>query len=80
MIRDSDQIDIDKCGSHLYACKKLCKKIQQSLKKNIEHYLQVHRNCSVTTSLALSALTNAVYAQCDLWNGMNTLSSYTYIL
>lgn len=32
------------------------------------------------SSLALSALTNSVFVQCDIWNGLNTLSSYTYIL
>ena len=37
-------------------------------------------NCSIPSSLALSALTNSVYTQCDIWNGLNTLASYTYIL
>ena len=37
-------------------------------------------NCSIPSSLALSALTNSVYSMCDIWNGLNTLSSYTYIL
>ncbi|CDW85605.1 UNKNOWN [Stylonychia lemnae] len=78
--RENDQIDIDKCGNHLHTCKKLCKKIQESLKKNTEFYLQMHMNCSIPSSLALSALTNSVYQQCDIWNGLNTLSSYTYIL
>lgn len=40
----------------------------------------MHMNCSVPSSLALSALTNSVFQQCDIWNGLNTLSSYTYIL
>ena len=80
MFREDDQIDIDKCGSHLNVCKKLCKKVQASLKKNIDHYLQLHLNCSVTSSLALSCLTTTTYMTCDLWNGLNTLSSYTYML
>mmetsp|Transcript_14035 Transcript_14035/g.10116 ORF Transcript_14035/g.10116 Transcript_14035/m.10116 type:complete len:126 (+) Transcript_14035:436-813(+) len=50
------------------------------MRKKKDDYLQLHMNCSIPSSLALSALTNAVYQTCDIWNGFNSISAYTYIL
>jgi len=78
--RDSEHLDIEKCNNMLHACKKLSKKIKNNLKKHVDYYLQMHNGQTVPASLALSALTNSVYMECDIWNGLNAISSYTFIL
>ena len=37
--RENDQIDVDRCSNDLMFCKKLCKKIKNSLLKNVEIYV-----------------------------------------
>lgn len=58
---DSPESKLERQSYLLKQCKTLCKKTQQALRKNADHFLQMHIGASVTTSIALGLMTSSIY-------------------
>ena len=57
-------------------CEQISAKIKNQLLGNKEFYLHLHNDATIPSSIAMSALTNSVYSQCDTWSALNKMVAY----